>query len=90
MSVSRKGQRSPADNFAGGLEATAYYTSDLDNAVGTGIDMVARATTAHFAAETRRQQMEIHFLRENAARNSREIRKRPPVGRKLSPSNGTI
>jgi hypothetical protein len=30
-------------NFAGGLEATASYTNDIDDAVGTGIAMVERA-----------------------------------------------
>lgn len=29
-------------NFKGGREATAYYTNDLDDAVGTGIDMAKR------------------------------------------------
>jgi len=29
-------------NFRGGDEATAYYTNDLDDAVGTGRDMARR------------------------------------------------
>jgi hypothetical protein len=29
-------------NFRGGREATAYYTSDLDDAFATGIDMALR------------------------------------------------
>ncbi len=29
-------------NFQGGDEATAYYTNDLDDAVGTGRDMARR------------------------------------------------
>lgn len=34
-------------NFKGGREATAYYTSDLDDAVSTGEAMVAKGLGAH-------------------------------------------
>lgn len=30
-------------NFRGGREATAYYTSDIEDALGTGLDMARRA-----------------------------------------------
>jgi len=42
-------------NFIGGLEATAYYTNDLDDAVGTAGAMLAHAAAAH-------PKMEIPFL----------------------------
>jgi len=47
-------------NFIGGLEATVYYTSDLDDAVGTAGAMAERSTTALLATETRRHENEIH------------------------------
>jgi len=37
------------------LEASAYYTTDLEDAINTAIDMIARATTAHLAADAARR-----------------------------------
>jgi hypothetical protein len=43
MTLKRTRHREFRVNFIGGKEATAYYTSDLDDAFTTAIDMRQRA-----------------------------------------------
>lgn len=46
-------------NFKGGTKAEAYYCSDLDDALETGIEMAERLETKRRQSEIRRQVMAL-------------------------------